>query len=56
MLRLVAAEVELEVAHRSSSLARPGAVAGSGQELADLVKQDIPRFRKLVTEIGIQPE
>ena len=31
-------------------------VGGTGQELAELVKQDIPRFRKLVTEIGIQPE
>ena len=31
-------------------------VGGTGQELAELVKRDIPRFRKLVTEIGIQPE
>jgi tripartite-type tricarboxylate transporter receptor subunit TctC len=31
-------------------------VGGTGQELLELVKQDIPRFRKLVTEIGIQPE
>jgi tripartite-type tricarboxylate transporter receptor subunit TctC len=31
-------------------------VGGTGQQLAELVKQDIPRFRKLVTEIGIQPE
>ena len=31
-------------------------VGGTGQELAELVRQDIPRFRKLVTEIGIQPE
>ena len=31
-------------------------VGGTGQNLIDLVKQDIPRFRKLVAEIGIQPE
>lgn len=31
-------------------------VGGTGQQLAELVKHDIPRFRKLVTEIGIQPE
>jgi len=31
-------------------------VGGSAQELLDLVKQDIPRFRKVITEIGIQPE
>jgi len=28
----------------------------TGEELAELVRQDIPRFRKLVQEIGIQPE
>jgi len=31
-------------------------VGGTGQELLELVKQDIPRFRKIVTDIGIQPE
>jgi len=30
--------------------------AGTGEELAELVRQDIPRFRKLVQDIGIQPE
>ena len=29
---------------------------GSGEELLELVKRDIPRFRKLIAEIGIQPE
>jgi len=29
---------------------------GTGEELAALVRQDIPRFRKLVQDIGIQPE
>jgi tripartite-type tricarboxylate transporter receptor subunit TctC len=29
---------------------------GSGEELLELVKRDIPRFRKIVQEIGIQPE
>ena len=33
-----------------------GAGGGTGQELLDLVKQDIPRFRKLIDDIGIQPE
>jgi len=28
----------------------------TGEELAELVRQDIPRFRKLIQEIGIQPE
>jgi tripartite-type tricarboxylate transporter receptor subunit TctC len=28
----------------------------TGEELAELVKGDIPRFRKLIEEIGIQPE
>jgi len=31
-------------------------VGGSGQELADLVRRDIPRFRKIVQDVGIQPE
>jgi tripartite-type tricarboxylate transporter receptor subunit TctC len=31
-------------------------VGTSGQELLELVKRDIPRFRKVVTDIGIQPE
>jgi tripartite-type tricarboxylate transporter receptor subunit TctC len=31
-------------------------VGGTGEELAELVKRDIPRFRKLIAEIGIQPE
>ena len=29
---------------------------GSGEELLELVKRDIPRFRKLIAEIGIRPE
>jgi len=29
---------------------------GTGTELAELVKRDIPRFRKLIQDIGIQPE
>jgi tripartite-type tricarboxylate transporter receptor subunit TctC len=28
----------------------------TGEELAELVRQDIPRFRKLIQDIGIQPE
>jgi len=28
----------------------------AGDELLALVKRDIPRFRKLIEEIGIQPE
>jgi tripartite-type tricarboxylate transporter receptor subunit TctC len=28
----------------------------TGQELLELVKQDIPRFRKVITDIGVQPE
>ena len=31
-------------------------VGGTGAELAELVKRDIPRFRKLIQDIGIQPE
>jgi tripartite-type tricarboxylate transporter receptor subunit TctC len=31
-------------------------VGGTGQELADLVRRDIPRFRKIVQDVGIQPE
>ena len=31
-------------------------MGGSGEELLELVKRDIPRFRKLIAEIGIQPE
>jgi tripartite-type tricarboxylate transporter receptor subunit TctC len=29
---------------------------GTGEELLELVKRDIPRFRRLIEEIGIQPE
>ena len=29
---------------------------GTGDELAELVKRDIPRFRQIVREVGIQPE
>jgi tripartite-type tricarboxylate transporter receptor subunit TctC len=29
---------------------------GSGEELLELVKRDVPRFRQLVTQVGIQPE
>ena len=28
----------------------------TGEELLALVKRDIPRFRRLIEEIGIQPE
>jgi len=31
-------------------------VAMGGQDLLGLIKQDIPRFRKIVQQIGIQPE
>jgi tripartite-type tricarboxylate transporter receptor subunit TctC len=31
-------------------------VGGTGEELAAQVKRDIPRFRKLISDIGIQPE
>ena len=31
-------------------------VGGSGEALAELVRRDIPRFRKIVQDIGIQPE
>jgi tripartite-type tricarboxylate transporter receptor subunit TctC len=30
--------------------------ATSGAELLELVKRDIPRFRRIIQEIGIQPE
>jgi tripartite-type tricarboxylate transporter receptor subunit TctC len=29
---------------------------GNGEELLELVKRDIPRFRKIVQDVGIQPE
>jgi tripartite-type tricarboxylate transporter receptor subunit TctC len=29
---------------------------GSGEELAELVRKDIPRFRKIIQDVGIQPE
>jgi len=29
---------------------------GTPQELADTVRRDIPRFRKIVQDVGIQPE
>jgi tripartite-type tricarboxylate transporter receptor subunit TctC len=44
-----------EVAERLNS-AGLEPVGGTGEELAELVKRDIPRFRKLIAEIGIQPE
>jgi tripartite-type tricarboxylate transporter receptor subunit TctC len=31
-------------------------VGGSGEELAALVRSDIPRFRRIVQDVGIQPE
>jgi len=31
-------------------------VGGTGAELLALVKRDIPRFRKIVQDVGIQPE
>jgi tripartite-type tricarboxylate transporter receptor subunit TctC len=31
-------------------------VGGTGAELLELVKRDIPRFRKIIQDIGIQPE
>ena len=31
-------------------------VGGTGEELAELVRRDIPRFRKIIQDIGIQPE
>jgi tripartite-type tricarboxylate transporter receptor subunit TctC len=31
-------------------------LGGTGEELAEQVKRDIPRFRKLIAQIGIQPE
>jgi tripartite-type tricarboxylate transporter receptor subunit TctC len=31
-------------------------VGGTGEALAAQVKRDIPRFRKLISDIGIQPE
>ena len=31
-------------------------VGGTGAELAELVRRDIPRFRKIVQDVGIQPE
>jgi tripartite-type tricarboxylate transporter receptor subunit TctC len=31
-------------------------VGGSGAELAELIKRDIPRFRAIVERVGIQPE
>jgi len=30
--------------------------AARREKLAELVKRDIPRFRKLIQDIGIQPE
>jgi tripartite-type tricarboxylate transporter receptor subunit TctC len=44
-----------EVADRLNS-AGLEPVGGTGDELLELVKRDIPRFRKLIAEIGIQPE
>jgi tripartite-type tricarboxylate transporter receptor subunit TctC len=31
-------------------------VGGTGAELLELVKRDIPRFRKIIQDVGIQPE
>jgi tripartite-type tricarboxylate transporter receptor subunit TctC len=31
-------------------------VGGTGEELLELVKRDIPRFRRIIQDIGIQPE
>jgi len=44
-----------EVAERLSN-AGLEPTGGTGEELLELVKRDIPRFRKLIAEIGIQPE
>jgi tripartite-type tricarboxylate transporter receptor subunit TctC len=44
-----------EVAERLNSAGlEPG--GGTGAELLELVKRDIPRFRKIIQEIGILPE
>jgi hypothetical protein len=32
------------------------AIGGTGPELLELVKRDIPRFRGIIQNIGIQPE
>jgi tripartite-type tricarboxylate transporter receptor subunit TctC len=42
----------------SERLAKAGleAAGGTGAELLELVKRDIPRFRKIIQDIGIQPE
>ena len=29
---------------------------GTGEALRELVRRDIPRFRKIIQDIGIQPE
>ena len=32
------------------------ATGGTGEALRELVRRDIPRFRKIIQDIGIQPE
>jgi tripartite-type tricarboxylate transporter receptor subunit TctC len=44
-----------EVAQRLNS-AGLEPTGGSGEELAELVRKDIPRFRKIIQDVGIQPE
>ncbi len=36
--------------------ARLEATGSSGEELLQLLRKDIPRFRKLIEDIGIRPE